>query len=198
MFIGTIWMITFKRRLRDVNRPAAAVATLLVLTEYRVVGIIRIEDGLVKYRDTFPGGPVAFLADVSQKTFVVKNAIIALQTLLGDGVMIYRCYVVWKSVWIIMIPFMMWCGIAVFGLFTINNFLRSSTNNVFTNQTGHLIATFMILTLATNLLSSGLLAYRIWMSERKVSDIRTTKGKMPLLRVLVDAAILYSATLCSQ
>lgn len=77
-----------------------------------VVVIIRTEDGLVKYRDTFPGGPVAFFADVSQETFVVKCAIYVLQTLLGDGVMIYRCYVVWKSVRIIILPCVMWCGVA--------------------------------------------------------------------------------------
>ncbi|KAG2140177.1 hypothetical protein DEU56DRAFT_856398 [Suillus clintonianus] len=201
MFIGTIWIITYKRRIRVVNRPAAAVATLLFLlsTAHMVIGIIRLEDGLVKYRDTFPGGPAAFFADISKKTFVVKNAILALHTLLGDGIVIYRCYVVWQSVWVIILPSMMWCGVAVFGVFAACNFSQASTDmNIFTEKTGHLIATFMTLTLATNLLSSGLLAYRIRMGERKVSAIRTTKGRMPLLRVLVDAAILYSATLCSS
>ncbi|KAG2337626.1 hypothetical protein BDR05DRAFT_894907 [Suillus weaverae] len=200
MFVGTIWIITYKRRIRDINRPAVAVATLLFLlsTAHMVVGIIRIEDGLVKYRDTFPGGPAAFFADVFEETFVVKNVIIILQTLLGDGVVIYRCYIVWQSVWIVIIPCMMWCGIAAFGGFAVYDFSQASSNDVFTNRTGHLVATFMTLTLATNLLSSGLLAYRIWMSERKVSRIRTTKGKMSLLRVLVDAAILYSAALCSS
>ncbi|KAG1786479.1 uncharacterized protein HD556DRAFT_1248299 [Suillus plorans] len=200
MFLGTIWIITYKRRTRDVNRPAVAVATLLFLlsTMHMVVGIIRIEDGLVKYRDTFPGGPAAFFADNSEETLVVKNAILVLQTLLGDGVVIYRCYIVWQSVWIIIIPCMMWCGVAAFGVVTLYDFLQASSNNVFTNKTGHLVATFMTLTLATNLLSSGLLAYRIWKSERKVSGIRATKRKMPLLRVFLDAAILYSAALCSS
>jgi len=53
-----------------------------------VVDIIRIEDGLVKYRDTFSGGPAAFFADVSQETYVIKNAIYILHTLLGDGVVV--------------------------------------------------------------------------------------------------------------
>jgi hypothetical protein len=199
MFVGAIWIMTYKRRACDVNRPAVAVATLLFLlsTAHVVVGIIRIEDGLVTYRETFPGGSVAFFADASQKTWVVKNAIITLQTLLGDGVVIYRCYVVWQSVWIIIIPCMMWCGIAVLGIFAVYEFSQAPSNNLFT-KTGHLVAAFIILTLATNLLSSGLLAYRIWMSERSVSGIRATKGKMPLLRVLVDGAILYSAALCSS
>jgi hypothetical protein len=52
-----------------------------------VVGIIHVENGLVKYRNTFPGGPVAFFADL-QEIFVVKNAILVLEILLGDGVVV--------------------------------------------------------------------------------------------------------------
>jgi hypothetical protein len=53
-----------------------------------VVGIIHVENGLVKYRNTFLGGPVAFFADLPQEIFVVKNAILVLETLLGDGVVV--------------------------------------------------------------------------------------------------------------
>jgi hypothetical protein len=53
-----------------------------------VVDIIRIEEGLVKYRNTFPGGPVAFFADDTQETYVIKSAVIVMQTLLGDGVVV--------------------------------------------------------------------------------------------------------------
>ncbi|KAG1809649.1 uncharacterized protein BJ212DRAFT_595957 [Suillus subaureus] len=42
----------------------------------------------------------------------------------------------------------------------------------------------------------GLLAYRIWMIERSVSTVRATKSTVvPILRVLVDSAVLYSAVL---
>lgn len=42
----------------------------------------------------------------------------------------------------------------------------------------------------------GLLAYRIWTIECDVAPIRASKSTlMPVLRVLVDAALLYSATL---
>jgi hypothetical protein len=53
-----------------------------------IVDIIRVEDGLVKYRDTFPGGPAAFFADVAQVTYVTKDLIFILQTLLGDAVVV--------------------------------------------------------------------------------------------------------------
>jgi hypothetical protein len=71
---------------------------------------------------------------------------------------------------------------------------------------------FFALTIATNLLSSGkhisvsalqrpwtcpgLLAYRIWKIERDVSTVRAKKDTlMPILRVLMDSAILYSVAL---
>jgi hypothetical protein len=106
MFIGTIWALTYKHHMRDVNRPITAVAVLLLALstavsflrftynvmlksfKHMIVDIIRTEEGLVQYRDTFPGGPEAFFAEIARKTFVVKNAIFILQTLLGDGVVV--------------------------------------------------------------------------------------------------------------
>lgn len=61
---------------------------LLKFPKHMIVDIIRLEDGLVKYRDTFPDGPAAFFADVSQITYVIKNAIYISHTLLGDGVVV--------------------------------------------------------------------------------------------------------------
>lgn len=41
-------------------------------------------------RDTFPGGPQAFFADGAQLTFMARNSIFVLQTLLGDAVVVSR------------------------------------------------------------------------------------------------------------
>lgn len=146
------------------------------------------------------GRPVAFFADVSQETFVVKCAIYVLQTLLGDGVMIYRCYVVWKSVRIIILPCVMWCGVATFGVCWTYNYSQAGSNfgSIFTGETGHWVTAFLVFTLTANLLTTGLLAYRIWTIERSVAAIRSTKGKRPIIWVLVDATLLYSTALCSS
>ena len=55
-----------------------------------IFDIIRLEEGLVSQRDTFPGGPQAFFADVTQPIFVSRNSIFVLQTLLGDGVVVSK------------------------------------------------------------------------------------------------------------
>lgn len=194
MFLGTICALTYNR---CSDRPSLVVAVLLLIlsTAHVVVSIIHAEDGLVKYRDTFLGGPVAFFGDVSQIPYVIKNALYVMQTLVADGMVIYRCYIVWQSTRVIILPCMLWCGVAVTGFHAIYSCSQTSSS-IFVTELAQWIRAFLVLTIATNLLSSGLLAYRIWMIEHSVSTVRTGKSSlMPILRVLVDSAVLYSAVL---
>jgi hypothetical protein len=200
MFIGTIWALTYKHHMRDINRPITAVAVLLfaLSTAHMVIDIIRTEEGLVQYGDNFPEGPESFFANVSQETFVISNTIVILQALLGDGVVIYRCYVVWQTVWVIILPSMLWCSVAVTGGYSIYSVSHTIgiSGNIFSKATRHWISAFSALTIVTNLLSSGLLAYRVWIIERNVTNSRTLKiTTTSILRVVMDAAILYSMAL---
>lgn len=202
MFIGTIWASTYKRRMQDINRPTIVVAILLLLTSttHMIVTIIHVEDGLVKYRDTWPGGPTAFFANMTVETYVIKHALYIFQTVLADGVMVYRCYVLWRSIRVVILPSMLWCGIIVTGTRAVygNSQATANPGDVFAAGVENWIIAFFALTLTTNILCSGLLAYRIWMIERAVSKMRATKGTMmQLVRVLVDAAVLYSVVLFS-
>ncbi|KAG2040142.1 hypothetical protein BDR03DRAFT_858679 [Suillus americanus] len=195
LFVCTMLTSTYKR---DANRPIALVAILLLIlsTAHIVMDIIRLEDGFVKYRDTFPGGPAAFFQDISQPTFLAKNILYAFQTMIGDGVLIYRCHVVWQSIWVIVLPSLLWFSASA-ASFTAPYYASKSTGgDIYTNQAGRWVAALFVLTLLTNLLTSGLLAYRIWTIERRVSAMRTINSTlMPIVRILVDAAIMYSAVL---
>ncbi|KAH7904415.1 hypothetical protein BJ138DRAFT_914059 [Hygrophoropsis aurantiaca] len=200
MFGGTVWALSYRRHKRDINRLMMAIAFLLLIlsTIHIIVNIKRLVDGLVTYRDTFPKGPPAFFADVAQETFIFTNAVYSLQTLLGDGVVIYRCYAIWQSFWVILFQVMLWCSVAVTAVGSVYNVSQATTysSDVFVEQTGQWITAFYVSTLATNLLSSGLLAYRIWTIDRHVGTLRATRNTaIPIVRVLVDSAILYSAAL---
>ncbi|KAG1859833.1 hypothetical protein F4604DRAFT_2036723 [Suillus subluteus] len=204
MFIGTIWALTYKRHMRDINRPNTTVAVLLfaLSTAHMVIDIIQTEEGLIQYRRS----GVSF-AENSQKIFVINNTIVVLQALLGDGVVkgfwikIYRCYVVWQTVWVIILPSMLWCSVAVTGMYSIYSVSQTTgiSGHIFSKATRQWISAFSGLTIVTNLLSSGLLAHRIWKIERNVTNSRTTKiTTTSILRVVMDAAILYSiALLCT-
>jgi hypothetical protein len=58
------------------------------VSKHMVVGIIRVELGFVKYRDTFPGGPAAYFADITQPLYLARNVIFTSQTLVGDAVLV--------------------------------------------------------------------------------------------------------------
>ncbi|KAG2069394.1 hypothetical protein BDR04DRAFT_1078174 [Suillus decipiens] len=199
MFLGTIYTLTHNRRIQAVSRPSLVVALLLLIlsTAHIVINIIRTGDGLVKYRNTFPGGPEAFFGDVSQVTYLAKDILYIMQTLVADGVLIYRCYVLWQSAWIIILPCMLWCSVLVTGISA--TYISSQVkNNFFGEELAPWVEACLISTIVSNSLSSGLLAYRIWMIERNVSTVRTTKSTMmPVLRALVDSAVLYSTFLFS-
>lgn len=200
--------------------------------------IYRIEQGLVAQRNTFPGGPPAFFADVTQPTFVMKNAVYTLQTLLGDGVVvspritpnkryniliehqIFRCYVVWQNIWIVLLPILGWVAVggqynkspsylSDFGLI-INLYhiatgvgcvyslahAQATSGNIFASVTGKWITSFYATTLATNLFATILLAYRIWSIDQRVAHVRSRTSQLrPLLEVVVDSGLLYSVTL---
>jgi len=78
--------------MQDINHPIPVVAIpLLVLgtavsrmisyiqchplksLKHMVVDMLRVESEFVKYRDTFPGGPAAYFADVTQPLFVATK-----------------------------------------------------------------------------------------------------------------------------
>lgn len=159
-------------------------------------------DGFVINADTFPGGPVDFFADMTQTTFIIKNAVYILQTLLGDAVVvgshdnqydipfssqikqIYRCYSVWRRLRFIVLPMVLWC--AAFGVlymcyspddpnplstaisagFLYNLLYATDPEDVFLLDIRKWVIPFYLLTMVTNLLSSGELK-----SARAINDM---------------------------
>ncbi|KAG1735546.1 hypothetical protein EDB19DRAFT_1910619 [Suillus lakei] len=200
MFIGTSWALFQRNTRRAANRRMVTIACSLLLfsTAHIIIDVIRTEEGLVQQRSTFPGGPIAFFSDVAQWSFVYKNLIYTLQTLVGDGVVIYRCYVVWQSWYIIIIPCMLWCSVAATGAGCVYSISQATVNkeNIFAPGTGPWITSFLAATLFTNLLSTSLLAYRIWSIGRRVTNAALATGLVwPILRVILDAGVLYSLSL---
>ncbi|KAG1833969.1 hypothetical protein EV424DRAFT_1364780 [Suillus variegatus] len=65
--------------------------------------------------------------------------------------------IVWRSVRIIILPCVMWCGVATFGVFWIYNYSQAGSDfrSVFTSEIGHWVTAFLVFTLTTNLSTTG-------------------------------------------
>ena len=73
---------------------------------------------------------------------------------------------------------------------------RATSGNIFADATGRWITSFYATTLATNLLSTILLAYRIWSIDQRLAHVRSRSSQLrPLLEVVIDSGLLYSVTL---
>ena len=113
-----------------------------------------------------------------------------------------------------MIPCVLWCGIAgeLFFCMLVHLLcaqsaslvtgggalyhLSRATAEVFSPAISRWIISCYALTLSTNLLSTLLLAYRIWTLDQQTSRVRVTKSKLrPLMSIVIDSGFLYSFTL---
>jgi len=200
MFATTIWTLLSQRSTHTLNRKmfTAACALLLVSTAHLVIDIIRIMEGLILYRDTYPGGPVAYFSDVSQWTFVSKNYVFTAQTLIGDGVVLYRCYAVWQSKLVMILPVLLWCATVATGIGAPYTGSKVTQSKVFGGTLAQWITWFWAMALATNLLTTFLLVSRIWYVHRKAKRLcanSRTSQLQRILHILVDSGVIYSLTL---
>ncbi|KAF8436527.1 hypothetical protein L210DRAFT_982413 [Boletus edulis BED1] len=199
MFGATIWTLVVRRSTHQVNHKMLAVACALLLssTVHFVIEIIRVMCGLILYRDTYPGGPVAYFSDPSQWTFVAKNSLFTVQTVIGDGVILYRCYVVWRSTLVMILPLLLWCLTFVTGIVSPYTAAITPDSQVFVGRLSHWITAFWATAFATNLLTTVLLVSRIWYVDRKATRLRGHRQShlRPILHIIVDAGAIYSLTL---
>jgi len=174
MFAGTIWVLWFRKSTRQVNRIMLTVACTLLFfsTAHIVIHIIRVMDGLILYGDSYPGGVNAFFGNTLQWTFMWKNYIYIGQSLLGDLVVIYRCYMVWQSYLVIVVPVMLWCATFVCAVEGVRAATTTVEGGIFDGTLAQWIAGFWSMALSTNLLTTGLLAWRIWWVDRQSRRLR--------------------------
>ncbi|TFY50970.1 hypothetical protein EVG20_g11228 [Dentipellis fragilis] len=204
MYGVTLWVLFYRRSTKEVNRSMVVVATCLFIFSTMHIGndIARIIKGLVYNRNFEPGGPPVWFTNPSDFTFVFKSAIYSFQTVTGDGVVIYRCYMVWQNVYVIIFPLIMLAGVvtASIGSVWACSQANPAQGGIFFKETGQWITAFYASTLSTNLICTMILAFRIWQINSRVS--RKTPGGggsslMPVLLIVVDAGVLYSVTLLS-
>jgi len=172
-----------------------ALALYAIATAHLTVDAYAIVKAFITYRDA-PGGPMAYFGDFSKVVNLLRPLFYALETLLGDFCLIYRCSLVWQhNIWIITLPILLWICCAVTGIGTIISYTKvSSEGQVF--SIGGWNAIFFATTLATNVICTSMIAFRIWSVDRAVGKYRETKSTLkPVLAIVIESGAIYSASL---
>ncbi|KAJ7183459.1 hypothetical protein C8R46DRAFT_984653 [Mycena filopes] len=196
------------KRLSDLNWPMLLVALAMCCfaTLDVAVGLMHNIQAFILYRGA--GGAADVFSDISNWVNVVKTVNVVMQTTLGDGMLIYRCWVVYERSWrIVAFPILLWIGGAVCTVMNIVLEIRLHSNALVTSTSLRpVIISFWVLTIILNILTTGMLVYRIWQVDRKSAQFayRTTSSSTggatrtrpsrlkQAMRIIIESGLLYT------
>lgn len=157
--------------------------------------------------DAFVGAPnpqavLDHFNDTSNWINVMKMVAYVLQTFVGDAILLYRCWIIYGRNWMIVaLPAVLWLGGTVCGAMTIYVEATLDTDGALLNAKNLIpfITSMLSLTLAMNILTTGLIVHRIWRVQRRLNRRTTfTHTENPLSRVLVvliESGLMYTISI---
>ncbi|KAJ7078381.1 hypothetical protein C8R43DRAFT_353872 [Mycena crocata] len=181
-----------KKRAMGINKPM--VAALMIMF---ILATVHVGTDFRRTMDAFLHGKS--LAAVNTPIYVLKSTAYAMQTLVGDGFMLFRVYLVWNADKRVCLPILV-CFIASIGtvIGALQGFARvSASDPVFVSELHNWIVSFFSLTLFTNFSCTALIAVRIWYINRQVTKAGAVWGRRlgQSIIIIVESGAIYSACL---
>ncbi|KAF9522529.1 hypothetical protein CPB83DRAFT_97259 [Crepidotus variabilis] len=206
LLIQTFEVLRFRAKTRRESffRPMTfcALALLGTITARWITDISRIFGAFILPEKSYSvqaGEPnpaeIAFLK-LSDPNFVAASAMYTSSTVLGDGFMIYRLWLVWgKNKLIIIPPILLLWGIAITGAVVAYRFEKYDIAILVSN--GPWIISSYLSTFLCNLYSTALIALKISLSGRELRKAHTIPALdlAKVAEILVESAALYSCCL---
>ncbi|KAJ7301006.1 hypothetical protein DFH08DRAFT_979126 [Mycena albidolilacea] len=179
--------------LANVKIPVLAVSSSMFIIASMHLGIDAYSamEGFVY----FPKGAFAWLLSTGTNTpaAILKTVLYYLQTTLADGFIIYRLYKVWGDNKLICLPFVLcfFASIATgIGAIT-SGVLRKPTQSIFSASLHDWPLSFYVLTFVVNVGCTSLIAYRIWVVNRKAKTFNAS-SLFPVAVVIVESGMVYA------
>ncbi|KAF8172417.1 hypothetical protein K438DRAFT_2023806 [Mycena galopus ATCC 62051] len=119
----------------------------------------------------------------------------ALLTAIADAFIVFRTFIVWNKSWVVIaVPAMLYlasCGVSIYSLVVLRSV--GPDGNVTEQNVINPGDIFLILTLCTNILCTGLISFRIVNSYRKVAPVLSDSRQsetMKIVSVLIESAAI--------
>ncbi|KAF8634299.1 hypothetical protein AX17_004251 [Amanita inopinata Kibby_2008] len=190
-----------KRTPGGLNKPllVTAVVMFTFCTVHICVGLARAISAFVGSKDK-PGGALGYYAAIWLPLNIFKQALYATNNIVADGLVVYRCYVVWGFRWkVIVIPSIMLAATTLCAYLAVYNFsLIGPGQDVFATNIAQWGTALFSLSLATNVTVTMLIASRIWWIARQAN---TLLGKSHgrkynnAVAIIVESGAIYSISL---
>ncbi|KAJ8502822.1 hypothetical protein ONZ45_g11409 [Pleurotus djamor] len=138
------------------------------------------------------GGGAAYIGILRQWDHIFKDVLFATQEILGNAAAIYRCFILWNHSWrIVALPLLLLVGSIVSGYSLCAHYVNIDLHKtIFDPLVMQWILAFYSIAIIQNVMTTSLIAYRIWSTSSKSAKYKTENVLLPILRILVESAAM--------
>ncbi|KAG7099804.1 hypothetical protein E1B28_001615 [Marasmius oreades] len=214
--IGTLYILTKRGSNADLNYAVIFTSVLMFVlaTAEIVVNCVVIFDAFIEIA---PGpNPRAVrklkMDNLGNPLVLAKKAIFLTMMILGDVIVIYRCWIVWAKNWYVIILSSLCClASATIAYMTMYSAQHPGTYPGLLERPWASGAAMFTLSIVANGVANLLIAFRIWRNEREVIHHSTgssrTAGRLPssvvwgrnsffpIARIILESGALYTVFL---
>lgn len=170
-----------------------AIIMLFLATGHIIIDFIRALDAFLLQKSEDQSSVAKYYGNLADPLFVSKTVLYWLQTMLGDSIIIWRCYIVYGRQWgAIGFPLVLLTAAFVSGvviLRTLTHFIPGAT--IF--ETGNdWITVFFVLTMVINIYCTCFITWRIYSTGRLHPGFGNL---MPVIVVLVESGAIYTSNI---
>ncbi|THG98149.1 hypothetical protein EW026_g4000 [Hermanssonia centrifuga] len=150
-------------------------------------------DAFIYY--TGPGGATAEFGNITYWVNVMKTVDYIAQTAIGDGMLIYRLYIIYNKSWkMVVLPLMLWVTTTVCGS-GIAWVEVTTKHSALLNESSITpwIDSFLSFTLVVNLFVTSLIIGKLWkVRERIVGSSSNPDKWIRVMRIILDSGLMYT------
>ncbi|KAJ7337694.1 hypothetical protein DFH08DRAFT_616586, partial [Mycena albidolilacea] len=187
----------WKRR-SEIKWIIVVVSALLFVngTLDHIVAEIQLVQAFVLY--TGPGGAEHILKHGSGWQTMTKSFCVPFQTLLGDGILIYRCWFLWNRSWLVVaLPLLIWLVNVACAMRFLDLLAQATEGLIISSTVQPWVQAFWSLTICINIMTTSLIVGRIWMVDRQSRKLgrddhqpRSTLGHA--MRNIIESGMIYT------
>ncbi|KAJ7509511.1 hypothetical protein B0H11DRAFT_1251332 [Mycena galericulata] len=202
LFISTIYFLATRRTLAGNHQTSRHHFTSLVFLGVTALFlVITVHWSIVIYQAFFAfvhlGSAIAedtFYANLSQRSEILKTALVLTAVLLGDSLVMYRLWIIWSgNRYVLIFPICTLLGVLVtsFGiLYEVSQWESRLRGAAFESESKPWTATGFVLSLITNMYSTAFIVVRISRATEK--NAASGSHLMSFLAILVESAALQT------
>ncbi|KAK7046247.1 carboxylic ester hydrolase [Favolaschia claudopus] len=161
-----------------------------------VIQVIQVMEAFVTY--TGVGGAEHVFTHSSGYQTMIKSFCVPFQSLLGDAVLIYRCWFLWDRSWlIIFVPSLIWLANIACAIRFLDLLAKATQGLIISTAVKPWVQAFWALTITINVTTTTLIVLRIWLVDRQnrklgIRDHMPRSALSYAMRNIIESGMIYT------